>query len=427
MKSNLIGLLAVFALAACDGSGGRTGESAGTNEAGTDQAEPALEQAREIAQRHVIADGHIDVPYRMVNSFEDVTGPAPMGDFDYPRAVAGGLDAPFMSIYTPAGFEFERPAKATAHANLMIDVVEGLVARAPDRFTIATSPGDVEAAKRAGKIALPLGMENGAPIAGEMRLLKHFFDRGIRYITLAHSRSNHISDSSYDEARPNDGLSEFGLEVVAEMNALGIMVDVSHLSDAAIGDVLDATAAPVIASHSSARHFTPGFERNLSDELIAAIGENGGVVMINYGSAFLTEEANAYNGQVETAYETWIEETGQEPDDDLAQSFAAVYRARNPYPFAGLGDVLDHIDHTVEIAGIDHVGLGSDYDGVGNSLPEGLKDVASYPNLIAGLLERGYSEEDIAKILGTNLLRVWREVEAVAAETAGQTEQPAAE
>jgi len=407
--------LSLLALAACEG-----GES---QDEAVSEADRIAQRAQTIAERHIVIDTHIDVPYRMVGTFEDVAGPASLGQFDYPRAKAGGLDAPFMSIYTPAEFEFERPAKATAHANFMIDLVEAMVAAAPDKFTIAASPDDVEAAKRAGKIALPLGMENGAPIAGEMRLLKHFFDRGIRYITLAHSRANHLADSSYDEERPNGGLSDFGVDVVGEMNALGIMVDVSHLSDKAIEDVLAASRAPIIASHSSARHFTPGFERNLSDELIAAIGENGGVVMINYGSAFLTAEANAYNDGLEAAYEAWLVETGREADDDLARSFGAVYRARNPYPFADLSDVLDHIDHVVEIAGIDHVGLGSDYDGVGNSLPTGLKDVSTYPNLVAGLLERGYSEEDIAKILGTNLLRVWRDVEAVAAETVGETEQ----
>ena len=409
--------LSMLGLAACEG-----GEP---QSAAPSEADRMAQRAKAIAERHIVVDTHIDVPYRMVGTFEDVAESAPMGQFDYPRAKAGGLDAAFMSIYTPAGYEFERPAKATAHANLMIDLVEAIARAAPDKFAIAVTPDEVEAAAEAGRIALPLGMENGAPIAGEMRLLRHFFDRGIRYITLAHSRSNHLADSSYDEQRPNGGLSDFGKEVVGEMNALGIMVDASHLSDRAVEDVLAASSAPIIASHSSARHFTPGFERNLSDALIAAIGETGGVVMINYGSAFLTKEANAYNDGLEAAYKAWLAETGKQADDDLAESFGAVYRARTPYPFATLSDVLDHIDHVVEIAGLDHVGLGSDYDGVGNSLPTGLKDVSTYPTLVAGLLERGYSEEDIAKILGGNLLRAWRDVEAVAAQTAGQTEQAA--
>jgi len=409
-------LLAALGVGACD-SGDRTAEP---------DFPPALEsRADMLAQSMLIVDTHIDVPYRLNNDFEDVTGPAPGGQFDYPRAVDGGLDAPFMSIYTPADYEFGSPGKATEHADAMIDIVESVVAAAPDKFTIATSVDEVLAAKEAGRIALPLGMENGAPIAGNMALLKHFHDRGIRYITLAHSRSNHLADSSYDEARPNDGLTDFGRDVVREMNALGIMVDVSHISDAAFRDVLETTAVPVVATHSSARHFTPGFERNMSDEMIEALAAQGGVIMINYGSAFLTEDANSYGDRRDAAYEKWLEESGEADSDENRDAFRERYRAENPYPYAHLDDVLDHIDHVVELTGnADHVGIGSDYDGVGDSLPIGLKDVSTYPNLIAGMLERGYSDAQIEKILGGNLLRVWRANEAYAAETMGQTERP---
>jgi len=409
---------AVFALAACDGGG-----TGGDSQADAPADAGVMARAEQMAQRHLVVDGHIDVPYRLKNRFEDVTGAAPMGDFDYPRAKTGGLDAPFMSIYTPAEYEFQREGKATAHANLMIDLVEGLAERAPEKFTIATSPEAVEAAKAEDKIALALGMENGAPIAGELGKLHHFYERGIRYITMAHARSNHLADSSYDEERPNGGLSDFGVEAVAEMNALGVMVDISHLTDKAIDDVLETTKAPVVATHSSARHFTPGWERNLPDDLIKAVGENGGVVMIAFGSAFLTEEANSYGDKAEAAYESWREERGKPADADVQAAFETAYRARNPYPYADLEDVLDHIDHVARLAGIEHVGIGSDYDGVGSTLPTGLKDVATYPNLVAGLLERGYTEAEIKKILGGNLMRVWRQVESVAAEIDGETEQ----
>lgn len=394
-----LAILAPLALAACDKA----------------EPDPAA-RADALAHKFLIVDGHIDVPYRMEEKIEDVTQATAGGDFDWPRAIAGGLDAPFMSIYTPAGLEFDGdPTSAARHAEKMIGHVEAIVARAPDKFAIATSPDEVLAAKAAGRIALPLGMENGAPIAGDLANLDHFFERGIRYITLTHARSGHIADSSYDEARPNDGLSDFGVEVVRRMNALGIMVDISHVSDAAFYDVLGVTTAPPIASHSSARHFTPGFERNMSDEMIRALGEAGGVIMINFGSAFLTAQANAWNSAQDDAYEAWLAGSGTKASDAQKEAFEERYRADHPYPYATLGDVLDHIDHVVALAGIDAVGLGSDYDGVGDSLPRGLEDVSAYPNLVRGLLERNYSEIDIEKILGGNLIRVWRTVEAVAA------------
>ncbi|MFQ5348198.1 MAG: dipeptidase [Rhodothalassiaceae bacterium] len=388
-------------------------------------AEDRLARARELVQRDIVIDTHIDVPYRLAEKYEDVTQATEGGNFDYPRAKAGGLDVPFMSIYTPAEYEFEEPGKATRHAERMIDFVDDIIARAPQKFMRVTSPDEAEAAHAAGKIGLAMGMENGAPIAGDLKLLKHFYDRGIRYITLAHSKANHIADSSYDENRPNGGLSPFGEKVVQEMNALGIMVDVSHISDDAFWDVLRITTAPPIASHSSARHFTPGFERNMSDEMIRALADAGGVIMINFGSAFLTEEANRYNAEQDAAYKAMLAETGKEDTPEEREAFRESYRAAHPYPYATVADVLDHIDHVRLVAGIDHVGIGSDFDGVGDSLPVGLKDVSTYPNLVAGLLERGYSEEDIAKVLGGNLLRVWRAVEAVAAATVGETEAAA--
>lgn len=368
------------------------------------------ERAKDLAQRLIIVDGHIDVPYRVHDQWDDVTQATAKGDFDYPRAKQGGLNAPFMSIYIPA--KFDGTAQATQHAHLSIDYVEALVGRAPQKFAIATSPSDVVEHHQQGLISLPLGMENGSPINGDLLNLKKFYDRGIRYITLTHAKSNHISDSSYDDNKRWGGLSAFGKQVIAQMNQLGIMVDVSHVSDDAFFDAIEVSRAPMIASHSSLRHFTPGFERNMSDEMVTALAKNGGVIMINFGSTFLT--ANARNwSDTRSAEQDKIKAKYGADSTELAE-FDKQYRSKHPLPFANVDDVLNHIDRAVTLAGIDHVGLGSDFDGVGDSLPIQLKNVGHYPNLIQGLLDREYSEDDIEKILGGNALRVWREVEETA-------------
>jgi len=256
----------------------------------------------------------------------------------------------------------------------------------------------------------------GSPLAGDLDNVRHFYDRGIRYITLAHGKSNLIADSSYDDNRQWQGLSDFGIDVVREMNRLGIMVDVSHLSDDAFWQVLDITAAPVIASHSSARHFTPGFERNMSDPMIEALAGNGGVIMINFGSSFLTETANAYSTRRSDAEKAWKAQRPELSDDEAEKQHDALWaEMHGPYPFADISDVLDHIDHVVNLVGVDYVGIGSDYDGVGDSLPTELKDVSTYPNLVKGLIDRGYGDAGIRKILGENILRVWAAVENRAA------------
>lgn len=369
-----------------------------------------------IAKDAIIADGHIDVPIRLEFRPADITQSTEDGDFDYPRAVEGALNAPFMSIYTPASY-MEEAGKSYAFANKLIDRVEGFVEAAPDKFAIATSVADVRRHFEQGLISLPMGMENGSPIEGELSNLDLFFERGIRYITLCHSLSNRIADSSYDkENRPWSGLSPFGRDVVKRMNALGIMVDVSHISDEAFYDVMEVSSAPVIASHSSARHFTPGFERNMDDDMIRALAENGGIIMINFGSSFLTEDALKYARARSDALDAIKESTGTAVSPDMRQAFYTKYAEEHgPFPFATLDDVLDHIDHVVKLVGVEHVGLGSDYDGVGDSLPVGLKDVSDFPNLVDGLLDRGYDEASIRLILGENLLRVWAAVEAEAA------------
>ncbi|MEO1242818.1 MAG: dipeptidase [Pseudomonadota bacterium] len=371
-------------------------------------AQPS-DRAASLAQEFIIIDGHVDAPSTIANDGADIAAGEKSIDFDFARAKAGGLDAPFMSIYVAADYEEKGGAKA--RADILIGLMEGVADQYPDQFEIATSPKDVRRIHSQGKVAMPLGMENGSPIEGDLANLKHFYDRGIRYITLAHSKANHISDSSYDEDRRWDGLSPFGFMLVREMNDLGVMIDVSHLTDAAIEDILAATRAPVIASHSSLRHFTPDWERNLPDDLVRKIGENGGIIMINYGSAFLTKEANDYSKPRDAARAQEEAKLGRSMTAEERDAFNDAWRETHPYPFAALEDVLDHIDRAVELAGIDHVGLGTDYDGVGDSLPEGLKDVSSYPVLIDGLLLRGYDEASIEKILGANALRVWEAVE----------------
>jgi membrane dipeptidase len=378
------------------------------------RAQTPAEQGARLARELLLVDTHIDVPYRLEEKWEDVTRLTASGDFDEPRARAGGLDVPFMSIYTPA--ELETSGGSYQEANELIDSVEALVTRAPEKFVIVTTPMQALRAHNAGKIALAMGMENGSPLEGDLSRVGFFRDRGISYITLAHSLANHLSDSSYDKLRPNGGLSDFGRAVVAEMNRRGVMVDVSHLSDAAFWQVLETSRVPVIASHSSARAFTPGFERNMSDEMIKALAARGGVILINFGSSFLTAQAREWSDAYNAAKDAWVLETGVDKEGAEAKQFSEDYRSKHPFPFARVEDVATHIMHVIELAGIAHVGLGSDYDGVGDSLPVGLKDVSAYPNLVAALLERGVDEAGIAKILGKNLMRVWSQVVAVADE-----------
>ena len=370
--------------------------------------------AAEIAQNTIIIDTHVDVPYRLEEEFEDISHATDKGDFDYPRAVSGGLNAPFMSIYIPA--ELEEKGGSKTMADQLIDMVEQIIQQSPDKFSVGYSTTDIEVAFQQGLIALPLGMENGSPLEGNLENLKHFYERGIRYITLTHSKANHISDSSYDENRPAGGLTEFGKQLIVEMNNLGVMVDVSHISDDAFYQVMAISQVPVIASHSSARHFTPGFERNMSDEMIKLLAEKGGVIQLNFGSTFISQISIENNNAYKAAIAEFMAQHNLERDSEAVNEFAAKYRQQTPFQYASLNDVLDHFDHVIKLVGVDHVGIGSDYDGVGDSLPEGLKDVSSYPMLIQGFIDRGYNNDDIAKILSGNILRVWKQNEAFAAQ-----------
>jgi membrane dipeptidase len=385
-------------------------------------AAPALVLAEEtdlaatasmLAQRAMIVDTHIDVPYRLFDDWEDVTQSTEDGDFDYVRARSGGLNIPFMSIFTPA--EAEEEGTSYALANQLIDSVEALVGRAPGKFVIVKTTNEASKAMENGLIGLAMGMENGSPIDGKLENLAFFHDRGISYITLAHALSNHISDSSYDEERKWNGLSPFGKKVVAEMNRLGIMVDISHVTDEAFYQVLAISKAPVIASHSSPRHFTPGWERNMSDEMIRALAKNGGVIQINFGSSFLRQDAQEWYDAMDEVRTTYLEANGLDEHGDEAEQFQKDYRLEHPFPYATLDDLVANFEHVINLVGVEHVGIGSDFDGVGDSLPEGMKDVSYYPALIEALLKREYTVDNIKAILGGNLMRVWREVEEHAA------------
>ena len=373
--------------------------------------------ADEIAQDSLILDSHIDVPYRLWSQhlegleIDDISGPT-NGDFDFIRARKGGLNVPFFSIYLPASTEED----GTSHkmANDLIDMIEDIVTLYPEKFLLIKSVDDLSSLTNKNIVGIALGMENGAPIEGDLSRVEYYYDRGIRYITLTHSKTNHISDSSYDENIQWHGLSEFGKTLIEEMNRVGIMIDISHVNDEAFYQAIELSQVPVIASHSSLRHFTPGFERNVNDAMLNKLAEKGGVLQINFGSSFISQRPRDYMDLMNNFLDLNFGQSREGVSEEVINEARKEFFSKNKYPYATLDEVLDHFDRVVNLVGVDHVGIGSDYDGVGDTLPIGLKDVSSYPSLIEGFLERGYSREDIDKILGGNLIRVWKEVEEYA-------------
>jgi len=409
-KLALVALFTTVVLTACEEKASLT-EKVQTTQ--TAKVETVVEQANRIAQATIIIDTHIDVPYRLADEYEDVGKATAKGDFDYPRAVKGGLNAPFMSIYIPS--KLQKIGGSKELADKLIDDVEAIVEQSPDKFALAYSTTQVKENFAKGIISLPMGMENGSPIAGDLANLQHFYDRGIRYITLAHAKTNHISDSSYDENRPAQGLTEFGKKLVVAMNNVGVMVDISHVSDQAFYQVMAISKVPAIASHSSARFFTPDFERNMSDDMIKLLAKNGGVIQMTFSGIFTSQKFREQSAVYKPLKAEFIKANNLNEelpaDESKIDAFEEAYKLENPYHLGTLALVLDHFDHVIKLVGIDHVGIGSDFDGVSGILPETLRDVASYPNLIAGLLERGYSEEEIKKLLSGNIMRVWQQVE----------------
>ncbi len=373
--------------------------------------------AEQIAQDSLILDSHVDVPYRLWRQhledleIDDISGSTD-GDFDFIRARKGGLNVPFFSIYLPASTQED----GTSHqmANELIDMVEDIVTLHPEKFILINSVADLGSITKKNIVGIAMGMENGAPIQGDLSRVQYYFDRGISYITLTHSKTNHISDSSYDENIQWHGLSEFGKNLIEEMNKVGIMVDISHVNDEAFYQAIEISQVPVIASHSSLRYFTPGFERNVDDAMLSKLAEKGGVIQINFGSSFISKRPRDYLVKMNSFLESRLGQNLEEVSEQDIRETRSQFIKNNPYPYASLDEVLDHFDRVVQLVGIDHIGIGSDYDGVGDTLPVGLKDVSTYPTLIQGLLERGYTRKDIQKILGGNLIRVWKEVEEYA-------------
>lgn len=369
-----------------------------------------LKKARSILAGTPVIDTHVDFPWSLVERKEwykpGYTALAlkhPGGNFDYERAKQGSLYGPFMSIYIPAGYQ-KTKGRSKEVADSLINMVYAIAKDYPDKFALAYKSADIEQNFKKGIISLPMGMENGSPIE-TIADVAYFHKRGIRYVTLAHSRDNQISDSSYDTLHTHKGLSPFGREVVKEMNRVGILVDVSHLSDDAIRDVLEVSRKPLIATHSACRHFTPGFERNLSDSLIQAIARTGGVVQVPFSHYFLSTRAR----EVFKAAEAALKAKNLDENSPEGRQFMREELTKGNIT---VRDVADHIDHIKRLVGIEYVGLGGDFDGVGLALPPDLEDVSMYPNLVAELLRRGYKESDIRKICYQNMLRVWKANEA---------------
>jgi membrane dipeptidase len=379
------------------------------------------DEVRRVHQGAIVIDTHSDTPMRTVDGW-DIGERSTTGHMDIPRMKEGGLGAEFFAAYVAASYA--QSGRAAHRALDMIDTIRyDIVARHPETFELALTAADIERIHKAGKIAALIGIEGGHAIEDDLRLLRQFCSLGVRYMTLTHSNTNDWADSSgdVDDAKVvhHNGLTDFGRQVIAEMNRLGMMVDISHVSDKTFWDAIAASRAPVFASHSSCRALC-NVPRNMTDEMIQAVAKKGGVVQINFSSGFLSQKvADASPRQSPAVAKKLAELEVQYRDQPqkLAEERRRYFRENfGDRPRATLDDLAAHIDHIVKLAGIDYVGLGSDFDGV-SSLPTGVDDVSKLPNITRALLERSYSAPDIRKILGGNLLRVMREVERVSRET----------
>jgi len=375
--------------------------------------EALWQRALQIHRGAIVIDTHNDITTPMTNDDFDLSGTPPTPyRTNIERMKKGGLTAEFFSLYVkPWYVEHGGAARRTLD---MIDSVYRAVERHPRDLMLATSVVDIRRAKRQGKIAALMGIEGGHAIEDSLPTLREFYRLGVRYMTLTWNNTNNWADAGRGEKK-HHGLSDFGKEVVREMNRLGMMVDVSHVSDETISDALDVSKAPIIASHSSARALS-NVPRNIPDDLLKRIAKNGGVVQVNFYSEFVDEKTvgpqsaerearlKAQQAAIDAKYKDDPERRGEESDK---------LEAANPLPPLPISKLIDHIDHIVKVAGIDHVGIGADFDGA-NDMPEGAQDVSMLPNITYELLKRGYSEQDIRKILGENLLRAFAEVERVA-------------
>ncbi len=372
------------------------------------------QKANEIAHKYVLVDGHVDLPYRLKikhfrleKQFTGIPLKSAEGDFDFERAQKGGLSAPMMSIYIPS--KFDTTNEGFLLADSLINLVNFIADQNPNYFQVAKNPSEILAIKNAGKIALPMGMENGSPMK-KLDDIQYFKNKGISYVTLTHAKDNHICDSSYDTTKTWRGLSPYGEKFVLELAKKGVMIDISHVSDDTFYDVIKLAPVPIIASHSSARYFTPSFQRNMNDDMIKEMGKKNGVIMVNFGSTFLDSTVARKRKENQAALDKILTKKGLKETDEAAKTIVADFLKTSPNAYADVEMVADHIDRIVKLSSINQVGFGSDFDGVGDSLPTGLKDVADYPNLLYILLKRGYSEADLAKMCSGNIFRVWNEV-----------------
>ena len=382
----------------------------------------------EVHKSAIVIDTHADTPQRFVDENYDMGMPLKGGNLNLESAKKGNLGAEFMSIWVDPNIYKGQYARRTL---ILIDAVKQQVEKHPHDMMLATSPADILNAHREHKLAILMGIEGGHSIENSIALLRQYYDLGVRYMTLTWSNSNGWADSSGDAddatvPHTQDGLSDFGKDVVYEMNRLGMMVDVSHVSDKTFYRTLILSRAPVIASHSGARALTDS-PRNMTADMLRAIARSGGpnskggVVQVNFYSAFVSQKyldaQRAQKAEVEKAVQALKDKDkaeGREATDAEISKLQRQYADRIPRP--PLSDLIDHIDHIAKVAGVDHVGLGSDFDGVDGQLPQGMDSPADLPKITAALMERGYSAEDCRKILGGNLLRVFREVEQVSKE-----------
>jgi len=394
---------------------------------GYDQA--LWERACRLHFAAVVVDTHSDTTSRILDEGFDMGAKALTGHMDLPRIAEGGLDVQFYSIYVAAqyyGAEDLKSDKALAaskanasarRALQMIDGIQGQIAKHHERMQGCASVTEISAALAKGKHAALMGIEGGHAIEGDLRLLRQFYRMGVRYMTLTHTNSNEFADSCAEATPKWNGLNDLGRDVVAEMNRVGMMVDVSHVSDKTFFDVIAIAKAPVIFSHSSCRALC-GHKRNATDAMLQALAKNGGVIMINYNSGFLDDDFSkryeAYRAPIKIREKAIAAKHG-EGTEAYKSAVTALEKAHTPPEPPPLAKLLDHFMHAIEIAGAEHVGMGSDFDGI-PSTPRGLEDVTCLPKITYGLLERGVSEADVKKVLGENLLRVFAAVEKTARE-----------
>jgi membrane dipeptidase len=363
-----------------------------------------LEKARQIHKEAIGVDSHIDTLQWVIYQDADLSKRHAKYHVDFPRLHEGGMLAPYFALYVPTYYQ---GAESVRRILQLRDAMQRVLDANPDKIELAYNASDILRIHSAGKIAALLTIESGHAIADDLAVLRMFYRLGVRSMTLAHFRNNNWADSSTDEPRHN-GLTEFGKEVVKEMNRIGMIVDISHVSDKTFYDTLAVTTTPVIASHSSCRALSD-FPRNMSDDMLRALARNGGVIGINFGGGFLNQkDAEEYKKRITDRGALQPSVTGAQLDNFAKEEFLSGYLKMKPSA-ATLEDAVAHIDHAVKVAGIDHVGIGSDFDGI-SSVPRGLEDVSKMPHLTAALLKKGYTETDLKKILGGNHLRVLRAV-----------------